>query len=342
MIIKPVALSAHLKDQCLSIYILTGPEQLLSDQAVLEIKTAWSQLGSVDETKMDLSTASDWNKLIQSASNYSIFSDRVLVDARYDKKTLDAGALKHLINYVDQKNTRSMIVFRAQNLTPKSLAVLSAHNNIAHLHFSSLSAAALTQWIQNQLKDHGIRYQSDVPLFIHQYSQHNLHACAQIIEKLSMTHDMKIQLTCDQVMPHLIDQSEFSIYELADHCLGGDLSGALHVLQRLREVRAQPTLILWLLTQEIRQLIELKHKLINTPMHLACRQQKIWPQRAALYDKSLARLSAKKLSNLLQDAQHLDEQIKSSTSQYIWQTLEQWIMCWTTNFSFSANGRDIN
>ncbi len=331
MILKPTSLSVHLKDHCLAIYLLTGPEQLLSDQAAIEIKQACRKLGSIDEIKIDLSCASDWPKLTQSASNYSIFSEKVLVDARYDKKTLDAGALKQLINYANQRNTRSIIILRAPNLAPKALSTLSENAQIAHLHFGSLTANALTQWIQNELKKNGIFYQSNVPAFIHQYSQHNLQACAQIIEKLSMTHDLTIQLTCDQVMPHIIDQSEFSMYELADTCLGGDLSRALHILQRLREDRVQPTLILWVLTQEIRQLFELKHKLINTTMHLACRQQKIWPQRVALYEQSLARLSEKNIHTLLQDAQHLDEQIKSNLNQHIWHALEQWIMCWTSS-----------
>lgn len=342
MIIKPAALSAQLKNHFAAIYLLTGPELLLSDQAAIEIKTAWSKLNPADTTKIELNNAAGWSELFQSAKNYSIFSDLSLIDARYDKKTLDSNSVSLITSYLNQSNARSMIIVRAPNLTTKSLPALSVHANIIHIHFSPLTPNALTQWIQQAFKQHGLNYQPDVPALIHRYSQHNLHACAQIIEKLAMTHNLETRVTCVDIMPHIIDQSEFSMYELADVCLLGDLTKALHIMQRLREDRSQPTLILWLLTQEVRQLLALKNKLSHTPMHLACQQQKIWSQRVGLYEQSLNRLTQKNIHYLLQAAQKIDEQIKSNTNQHIWHALEQWIMFWIQPFSFSANGRHIN
>jgi len=328
MILKPAALAAQLNKNFAALYLLTGPEQLLCNQAAKEIQTAWSQIHPADPSKMDLHLAGDWAQLFQAANNYSIFSDQRFLDARYDKKTLDKAAQNQIISYLDHYNPRCLIILRAPALGTKALSNLNAHSNIIHIHFQALTAFALTQWIQNALKSHGMRYQPDVPEIIHQYSQHNLHACAQIIEKLSITHEPGAPLTCADVMPHLIDQSEFSMYELADTCLQGDLAHALHILQRLRAERAQPTLILWLLAQEMRQLIELQHKLTSMSLQAAGRQQKIWPQRIMLYEAALLRLNQQNTHELLKTAQKLDQQIKSNQNPHIWHGLEQWIMCW--------------
>jgi DNA polymerase-3 subunit delta len=163
-----------------------------------------------------------------------------------------------------------------------------------------------------------------VPALIHQYTQGNLLACAQTIEKLALISDKTNVLTAEDVKAQLIYQCEYQLYELADACLTANAEKALHLLRQANNNRTEPTLILWLLTQEVRQLIQLSHALKQqVAFSVACSQQKIWPQRANLYERTLTRLPLARLYELLKNSKQLDEQIKSNQSQQIWNGFEQ-------------------
>ncbi len=58
-------------------------------------------------------------------------------------------------------------------------------------------------------------------------------------------------------------------------------------------------------------------------MAAACSHLKIWPKRTRLYEKAVSRFKLATLYKLLQDSKQLDEQIKTSQGNQIWQSLER-------------------
>jgi DNA polymerase-3 subunit delta len=149
-------------------------------------------------------------------------------------------------------------------------------------------------------------------------------ACAQILEKLPLIIPEETRLTRDMMIEQLHDQCDYQLYELAEACLSGAREKVIHLLRLARQNKTEPTLILWLITQEIRQLIQLDHmRKQSLPLSKACMQLKIWPQRVRLYETTLIRVSQITLQQLLIKSQNLDVNIKSNQSQIFWHDLEQ-------------------
>ena len=148
-------------------------------------------------------------------------------------------------------------------------------------------------------------------------------ACAQVIEKLTLVTADEERLTTEHVLEQLSDQCDYPLYELAEACLSARPEKAILLLRQTCQNKTEPTLILWLLTQEIRLLIQLHH-LCKQSMSFsaACNQLNIWPQRARSYETTLARLSLVKLQSLLHACQQLDVQIKTNQSITLWHGLE--------------------
>lgn len=188
----------------------------------------------------------------------------------------------------------------------------------------SLTSAALQNWIVTELKKQAIHHAPQVPALIHQYAQGNMLACAQVIEKLALIANKDKALSIDEVMEQLIDQCDYQLYELTDACLSANANKAIHLLRRAALDQAEPTLILWLLAQEIRQLMQLSYLLKQSEtLATACKKLKIWPQRISLYQNAVDRLSILQLQQILKTSQRLDEQIKSNQNQQVWHSLEQ-------------------
>ena len=324
MLIKYQALAGHLQKKLQAIYVLIGQDHYLLNDAALLIKKAWRQQSECDEKSIHINATADWNQLLDEANSYSLFAERVLLDARYDKKTVDAAGKTALGQYVKNINSRCLIILHAHHVPAKQLQWLSDNEHVTVVQVVPLTDQALLNFINTQLQQRSIRYPTQVPALIHQYTKGNMLACAQVIEKLSLICDESTELTLETVQEQLIDQCEFQLYELADACLAANAAKTIHLLRQAREHRAEPTLILWLLCQEIRLLIQLSHAIKQKePFSTACSKLKIWPQRANLYQAALTRLPLNKLYALLHDSQQLDERIKTNQGNAIWHGFER-------------------
>ena len=333
MNIKYQAIAQNLRQKLYSVYILTGQDHYLLNDAALAIKKAWRQRGECDEQTIQLNVPADWTLLREEANSYSLFSEYVLLDARCDKKTIDAAGKKMLQHYILNINSRCLIILRAPNVPSKQLQLLANNEHTVLVQAYPFAPAELQRWITTQLQHHAIRHEPQIPALIHQYTQGNMLACAQVIEKLVLINNEGELLTTPVVLEQLSDQCDYQLYELADACLSARADKAIHLLRQACQNKTEPTLILWLLSQEIRLLIQLDHLLKQSmPISTACSQLKIWPQRSGSYEKILARLPLVKLQQLLQTCQQLDEQIKSNQSVTIWHGLESVALalcCWT-------------
>ena len=306
------ALSAQLKKQLSPLYILVGQDQYLANEALSQIKQAWQVGNDCDEQSITILRNEDWQEFKQSYQHYNLFSNKQFISLRYDKKSLDNTAKQAIEQYIKNPLEHCITVLCLNQIAPKQIATLSQHAHVVVIQVAPFNATQVLQWIKSKLDQLNFKYNSEVPALIQRQTQGNMLACAQAIEKIALSYENKEILTTEKVSSQLIDQAEFQLYEWIDHCLNGNLEQALYLLDRLLYHRADPILMLWLIGQEIRQLIQLHH-LLNQPMpfNQACIKQGIWSTKIPLYRLAVQRLPLNDLYRLLQQARQIDEWLKS-------------------------------
>jgi DNA polymerase-3 subunit delta len=324
MIIYYQALSATLQKKNHAIYILSGQEHYLLQDAASQIKAHHRQQGEWDEKILPVQQANDWSLFLDEANSYSLFADQVLLDVRYDKKTMDATGKVALKQYAQDVNNRCIVILRAPLLSAKALSWLTTQDTVLLIQLFPLNTEALQQWIHTQLKARGLQYTAEVPSLIQQHTQGNMLACAQAIERLALVHSNDQVINASAALEQLSDQCDYQLYELADACLLGNATKAIHLLRQAYQQRTEPTLILWLLTQEIRQLSLLLHFATKAQeIPAACTSLKIWPSRIKLYQAAFKRFTKNQLYTALQQCRVLDERIKSNANTTVWNDIEQ-------------------
>lgn len=293
----------------LSVYILTGQETFQVDHYASVLISTWHRLHKDDyDTKiLNISTAADWTILQEEAASFSLFSSTMIIDARYDKKTLDSAGKQFLEAYLGSPNAQSLLVLRAPNLGLKALQFISSHPAVHIIAASPMNANTSKEWIASQLRLHSIRFDESIPTGIYQYNENNLLACSQVIEKLKLIAEPDEQLTWEEVEEHLHNQCEFPSFELADACLLANQAKALLLLRQASQNKTELSLILWILSQEVRVLIQLKHKMQHLSFRDAAAQIKIWSTKFALYQNAIKRYEMPFLIQLLAQCEHLDK-----------------------------------
>ncbi|WED44160.1 DNA polymerase III subunit delta [Legionella cardiaca] len=324
MLIKYQVLSSYLTRHPLpAIYILTGQDHFLLTEAAKAIKHTWQSKNiDTEETIIHVSNPSDWALVDERANSYSLFASNSLIDVRFEKQTLDATGKNFFSSYLQNANSSCLILLRAPNLPVKQLQAFTNHNHAHVVQIFPPDEMAMQSWIKEQLQKNARQFSADIPALIYQYTQGNMLACSQAVEKILLVAD-DASLTTEMVKEQLIEQCNFQLFELSDACL---LQNATKVIQHLRHAHhsgTEPTLILWLLAQDIRQLIQLIELTAQAiPFSTACSQLKIWSQRTKLYQSALKRTHKELLLTLLQFCKLTDERIKSTQNSQIWPALE--------------------
>lgn len=324
MVIQHQALSQHLKGKMVPIYVLVGPDEYFVNEEAAAIKKAFKAQHDCDEQIMTLLSPDDWKEFEEQANSYSLFASHNVLDLRYDKKSLDSMGKKIIQHYLTSPNLQSLVVLRAPNIPAKQLLWLSSNKDVVLVTAYSLNEGAMRNWIAKQLQENQFKFNQDVVDLIYHKVQGNMQACAQAIEKLNLTYEPGTQLVSEELLEQLSDQSEFQLYDLSEACLAGQPEKALAAVRKLIQAQAEYSLVLWILTQEIRTLIQLKHLEKTLGFSKACDELKIWKQRVRFYQIASKRLSEDLLEQLLMTAYQIDNLIKSSSGfaiQYLFESL---------------------
>lgn len=323
MQIKQQMLAQQVQKKIAPLYVLIGQDHFLLDESLSIIKSAIKKIHEYDEKIISIHAADDWNSIIEEANSYSLFYDTVLLNIFFDKKSIDAAGKKVLNEYLSAVNTRCFIIIRAPNVPAKQLQWLTAQEQAIVSVAYPLNPANMKNWIATQLRKNAINFNPQVPEVIHQYTQGNMLACAQVIEKIALSNTDNSKINILQAQEHLSDQCDHSLFELTDACLLGQGDKVIQILRHAANNKTEATLVLWMLTQEVRvmlQLINLVQQ--NIDLKNACAQLKIWPMRINLYQASYLRLNKNILQQLHQYCATIDERIKSSFSTQVWNSLE--------------------
>jgi DNA polymerase-3 subunit delta len=148
---------------------------------------------------------------------------------------------------------------------------------------------------------------------LEQHCAGNLLAARQELEKLALSQ-LAQPIDAAQLNQFLADHSSFSVFQLVDAILQGQLDIALHRLQRLCQQDTEAVIIAWQLQKEVLQLRQLSlAQQQRQALEATFKQLAIWPKRQSLYQQALQRLSLAWLEYLLQELAAFDRLYKSGT-----------------------------
>ena len=316
MLIKQNGFNLILPRQLPLLFVLNGSELFLVERFRQQFKHAWlkNNTNPVEYQRLDMTQAQDWQQVTCAFGNYSLFSSITILDVVYDKKSLDKEAKHVLLDYLERADPTCLLLLHLPQATHAGLKFLAEDSRTALTPVKIPDRVLVERWILDEPRAEYKQVPQTLPRLMYQYTQGNLLACSQVIQKIKLSETQTDHLTEKAVLLQLENQCQYQLYELSDTCLTGDPSKALLIFRYALENRLERTLILWIIAQEIRLLIQL-HELKTQPnsnWQSAIKQLKIWPSRAHFYQNALKRLDHATLTALLSGCSKLDQLIKTS------------------------------
>ncbi|WP_295476481.1 DNA polymerase III subunit delta [uncultured Pseudomonas sp.] len=328
MKLAPAQLAKHLQGPLAPVYVVSGDDPLLCQEAADAIRAAARQQGFDERQVFSADNNFDWGTLLQAGASLSLFAERRLLELRLPSgKPGDKGAAA-LIEYCSRPAEDTLLLVSLPKLDGSAQKTkwgkaLIEGAQCQFIQIWPVDAGQLPQWIRQRLSQAGLAATQDAVELIAARVEGNLLAAAQEIEKLKLMAE-EGQITVETVQAAVADSARFDVFGLTDAVLNGDAAHALRMLEGLRGEGVETPVILWALTRELRSLATMALQYgQGMPLDkvFSSARPPVWDKRKPLMSKALQRLSAKRWSQLLLEAQRIDEQIKGQAPGSAWSSL---------------------
>ena len=189
MKIKPEQLQSHLQKQLLPVYIISGDEPLLAQEATDSVRTAARAAGYTERELFYVEGNYDWNQLLNEANSLSLFADKKILEIRITNgKPGDKGskALCEMCANLNPDNMLLILLPKLERATQNSKWIKTLESIGAHIQVWPVSGAQLPRWIQQRLQQADIQANAEAVQILADRVEGNLLAAVQEIEKLKL------------------------------------------------------------------------------------------------------------------------------------------------------------
>jgi DNA polymerase-3 subunit delta len=328
MKLNPAQLAKHLQGSLAPVYVVSGDEPLLCQEACDAIRAACRQRDFSERQVFNAEANFDWGLLLEAGASLSLFAEKRLLELRLPSgKPGDKGAAA-LQEYLQRPPEDTVLLITLPKLDgatqkTKWAKALIDGEAAQFIQIWPVDVHQLPQWIRQRLSQAGLAASQDAVDLIAARVEGNLLAAAQEIEKLKLLADGN-QLDAATVQAAVADSARFDVFGLIDAALAGEAAHSLRMLEGLRGEGVEPPVILWALAREIRQLAGIAQQFgQGVPLDKAFAQCRppVWDKRRPLLTRALQRHSGNRWNQLLQDAQLIDAQIKGQAQGDAWNGL---------------------
>ncbi|MFT5117786.1 MAG: DNA polymerase-3 subunit delta [Kiritimatiellia bacterium] len=317
-------LAQNLKGKLAPVYLVSGDETLLVQEACDAIRQTARQAGFSERERHHVDKQFSWSQLLSSANSLSLFDDKKIIELRIENGKPGAEGSKAICAYLENPSDDNLLMLVTPKLdsgSQRSKWVKQIEKLGYWVPIWPISPAQLPRWLSQRLQQAGLKADSHVIELLATRIEGNLLAAHQEIEKLTLV------ATDEWLSPELIantvaDSARYDVFGLIDKALLGDARGAVKNLHGLRSEGIEAITVLWALARELRLLLNIAHAIEQGQnFSWAAKNAGVWDKRQPLVQQALNRLHHKQLTLLIRQANGIDKAIKGLRNADTWNEL---------------------
>lgn len=287
-------------------WLLHGDEPLLAQSLLDQCRQRWQEL-DIERHRVDLTNASDWREALAQLDNLSLFSNTMALEIHGSHKP-DAAGMLALERYMQHQGDNILVIVMpkqdAAGQKTKFFQLLDANGLVVSLAIQNEQERQI--FLKTQAENLKIQLSPAAWTSLLAQTENNLLAAQQALIRLSFLTDTNTIIDIEQLLPALSDQSRYSLFDLSDAALQGNVERTVRILNYLFESGEAESLILWTISREMRLLIQL----LDQPNPVNYQALGIWSNRQSLYQKAIKRVKREHTTHWLDLLLRCDQAIK--------------------------------
>lgn len=333
-------LDTELQKSLLPVYLVTGDEPLLIQEALDSIRHRCKQLGFDERKILEVDRKFEWQSLQEESNTLSLFSEKILTELRLGPNKPGVPGGKALQAYCNALPEDKVLLISAQKMDAKSLKAKWCNELDrvgAIIQIWPVSLNEMPQWLAQRARKMGLTIQQDAILLLADRLEGNLLAAQQELEKLKLLFPEDSNIDTEKVLSSVSDASKYDIFNLTDACLAGDARLSSKILNSLKLEGLEITIALWGISKEIRLLSALvRAHLKGQNLQSVFEAQRVIVKRRTLLTQASQRLSLIFLQQLLDQCKLVDDLIKGARKG-----LDPWDILFNICFGLAGHPPEI-
>jgi DNA polymerase-3 subunit delta len=319
-------LAASLARQLQTIYLVSGDEPLLVNEAADAIRAAARQQGFVERELHVVERGFDWQGLLADSRALSLFAQRKIIEIRMGNPTpgeQGADVIVELAEHPSPDNLVLIITGKLDGRTQSSRWVSAVEKRGVLMQLWPIDLPRLPAWIRERLGRHKLQADAAAASLLAERVEGNLLAAHQEIEKLALLLPPG-PITAETIVDAVADSARFDVLQLGEAAMRGQTARALRILEGLRGEDVEPTLILWAVNKDLQWIARARSLMRRgQSAESAMNALYVWRPRQAAMAQALGRMNPHTLRNLILDAERIDRSIKGVIKADPWLELER-------------------
>jgi DNA polymerase-3 subunit delta len=319
-------LEAQLKRNLAPVWLISGDEPLLTDEACARIRAAARAQGYDERQSYQSETGFDWKGWLAGFDSLSLFSSRRLIELRLPtgKPGIEGG--KTLEAWVANPPADTLLLITTPKLDKATLSTkwaMALERGGILVQTAPPPLERLPDWIGERLARHGLKTDRETLLWLAARVEGNLLAAHQEIEKLALLLPPG-QMDREAVRGAVTDVARYDVADLSESFLKGDAARFCRVLDGLQAEGEALVFVLAVFGGEVRTLYRLAAGLERGERLPALMQAaRVWDSRQSLVERALQRADSGKWAWAMRGLSRLDRAAKGLLREDAWDELKQ-------------------
>lgn len=323
--LRPENLAASLNNKIAPVYLVSGDETLLVQEACDTLRQTARRAGYTERELYHSETNFDWHYLRQNLNSLSLFSDKKIIEVRVGNGKINDDASEVLQDYCAQAPDDTLLLLVFPKLDKRTQNA-DWYKAIEHCGFTltiwPVGPENLPRWLDQRLQSAGIRADSAAIDILCTKIEGNLLAAAQEIEKLKLLAN-KGTIDSETMANVVMDSARYSVFTLIDRALNADSRATIRTLQGLQGEGIAPLTILWALGREVKILIALRESIdAGDSFDLAAKKNGVWDSKKQVLASATRRLKLPQLHQILRLIALTDRTVKGMAQGDEWNLLQ--------------------
>jgi DNA polymerase-3 subunit delta len=319
-------LAANLARQLQTIYLVSGDEPLLVNEAADAVRATARKQGFVERELHVVERGFDWQGLIAGTRSMSLFADRKIVEIRMANAAPGEQGADAIVELAGQPSPDTLVLIITGKLdgrTQGSRWVSAVEKSGVLVQIWPIDLPRLPAWIRERLGRHKLQADAAAASLLAERVEGNLLAAHQEIEKLALLLPQGA-VTAETIVDAVADSARFDVLQLGEAAMRGQTARALRILEGLRGEDVEPTLILWAVNKDLQWIARARSLMRKgQSAESAMNALYVWRPRQAAMGQALSRMNGHTLRNLVLDAERVDKTIKGVVKGDAWLELER-------------------
>ncbi len=305
--------SASLSRQLGRLYLVSGDEPLLVNEAADAIRAKARAEGFTERELHVVERGFDWQALLADSRSMSLFAERKIVEIRMNNPAPGEQGADAIIALATDLSPDTLVLIITGKLDGRTLnsrwvSAIDKHGVVVQIW--PLDSARLPAWIRDRLGRHKLQADAQAAQLLAERVEGNLLAAHQEIEKLALLLPPG-NVSAETIMEAVADSARFDVLQLGEAAMKGQTARALRILECLRGEGMEAPVVLWALNKDLQWMARAQALMhAGQSADSAMNALYVWRPRQAAMRQALHRLAPDTLRDLLLDAERVDRAIK--------------------------------